>query len=140
MGVGLAALDRAIDHVALRGWWRRQSRQESQHQRQRRGQQRRWRRRWHQSRGLQLSGLRSRLQAEEQPAQPPEVGVRQGAAVPVSPLRLPSQAEDAHRPAHGAHAQREDLQAGDGLGRRGYYLSSTCVCEREYACVSVCAR
>jgi len=45
------------------------------------------------------------------PAQSPEVGVRQGAAVPVPVLRLPGQAEDAHWPAHGAHAQGE-VQAG----------------------------
>lgn len=65
--------------------------------------------------GLQLSGLRQGLQAQEQPAQSSEMGVRQGAAVPVSALRLSGKAEDAHRAAHGAHAQGEDLQAGARL-------------------------
>lgn len=71
-------------------------------------------------RGVQLSGLRQGLQAEEQPEEPPEVGVRQGAPVPVSPLRVQGEAEDAHRAAHGTDAQREDLQAGARL--RGWDL------------------
>jgi hypothetical protein len=54
--------------------------------------------------------------SQEQPEEPPEVGVRQGAPVPVSPLRLPGQAEDAHCPSHGAHAQGEDIQARARLG------------------------
>lgn len=53
---------------------------------------------------LQLPRLRPRLQAQVVAAQPPEVGVRQGAPVPVPLLRLQGQAEDAHRPPHGADA------------------------------------
>lgn len=45
------------------------------------------------------------------------MGVRQGAPVPVSPLRLQGEAEDAHRAAHGADAQGEDLQAGARIRR-----------------------
>lgn len=65
--------------------------------------------------GVQLSGVRQGVQAEEQPEEPSEVGMRQGATVPVSPLRLQGEAEDAHRAAHGTDAQREDLQAGARL-------------------------
>lgn len=60
---------------------------------------------------LHLPRLRPRLQAQVLAAQPPEVGVRQGAAVPVPLLRLPRQAEDAHRAPHGAHAPRGAPQA-----------------------------
>lgn len=55
---------------------------------------------------LHVPRLRPRLQAQVVAAQPPEVGVRQGAAVPVPLLRVPRQAEDAHRAPHGAHASR----------------------------------
>lgn len=65
-----------------------------------------------QSGGFQLSGLRQGLQAQEQPEEPSEMGVRQGTAVPVSPLRLQGEAEDAHRAAYGTDAQGADLQAG----------------------------
>lgn len=40
------------------------------------------------------------------------MGVRQGAPVSMSPLRLQGEAEDAYRAAHGANAQGEDLQTG----------------------------
>lgn len=40
------------------------------------------------------------------------MGVRQGASVSMSPLRLQGEAEDAYRAAYGANAQGEDLQAG----------------------------
>lgn len=60
---------------------------------------------------LQLPRLRPRLQAQVVAAQPPEVGVRQGAAVPVPVLRVPRQAEDAHRAPHGADAPRGAPQA-----------------------------
>lgn len=55
---------------------------------------------------LHVPRLRPRVQAQVLAAQPPEVGVRQGAAVPVPLLRVPRQAEDAHRAPHGAHAPR----------------------------------
>lgn len=87
VGGGLAAMERAVDHVAIRRGPRQGSRV-----------------RFVQPGGLQLSGLRQGLQAEEQPEEPPEVGVRQGASVPVSPLRLQGEAEDAHRAAYGANA------------------------------------
>jgi hypothetical protein len=57
---------------------------------------------------VRLPGLRQDLQAQEQPEEPPEVGVRQGAPVPVSLLLLSGQAEDARRPAHRARAQGQD--------------------------------
>lgn len=60
---------------------------------------------------LQLPRLRPPLQAQVVAAQPPEVGVRQGTAVPVPLLRVPRQAEDAHRAPHGAHAPRSAPQA-----------------------------
>lgn len=60
---------------------------------------------------LHLPRLRPRLQAQVLAPQPPEVGVRQGAPVPVPLLRLPRQAEDAHRAPHGAHAPRGAGQA-----------------------------
>lgn len=55
---------------------------------------------------LLVPGLRPRVQAQVVAAQPPEVGVRQGAAVPVPVLRVPRQAEDAHRAPHGTYAPR----------------------------------
>lgn len=61
---------------------------------------------------LHVPRLRPRLQAQVVAAQPPEVGVRQGAAVPVPLLRVPRQAEDAHRAPHGAHAPRGAHEAG----------------------------
>lgn len=61
--------------------------------------------------GLLVPRLRPRVQAQVVAAQPPEVGVRQGAAVPVPLLRVPRQAEDAHRAPHGAHAPRGARQA-----------------------------
>jgi len=87
VGGGLAAMERAVDHVAIR-----------------RGPRQRSRLRFVKSRGLQLSGLRQGLQAEEQPEESSEVGMWQGAPVPVSPLCLQSEAEDAHRAAYGANA------------------------------------
>lgn len=60
---------------------------------------------------LLVRRLRPRVQAQVVAAQPPEVGVRQGAAVPVPLLRVPRQAEDAHRAPHGAHAPRAARQA-----------------------------
>ncbi|KAH0553745.1 uncharacterized protein LOC123262922 [Cotesia glomerata] len=99
VGSSLAALECPFNNVAV---WRRPG-------------ERIRRKRDRKPGGVQLSGLRARLQAEEQPEEPPEVGVRKGASVPVSPLRLPRQAEDAHREAHGADAQGEDLQAGARL-------------------------
>lgn len=71
-------------------------------------------------RRLHLPGtrLRTRLQAEVVAAQPSEVGMRQGSAVPVPVLCLPSQAENAHRPAHGAHAQEQHGHAESRGGRR----------------------
>lgn len=57
------------------------------------------------------------------------MGVWQGAPVPVSPLRLPSQAEDAHCPSHGAHAQGETLQARVGLGRNWSKWDCADVCD-----------
>lgn len=65
--------------------------------------------------------LRPRVQTEVLAAQPPEVGVRQGAAVPVPLLRVPCQAEDAHRPPHGAHAPRgaHEARAVHQAGQRG---------------------
>lgn len=70
---------------------------------------------------LHVPRLRPRLQAQVLAAQPPEVGVRQGAAVPVPLLRVPRQAEDAHRAPHGAHAPRAAPQAGPlhQAGQRG---------------------
>lgn len=53
---------------------------------------------------LHVPRLRPRLQAQVLAAEPPEVGVRQGAPVPVPLLRVPRQAEDAHRAPHGADA------------------------------------
>lgn len=64
--------------------------------------------------GGRVPRLRAPLQAEEFAAQPPEVGVRQGAAVPVPVLQLQGQAEDARGQAHRAHASREaDQHGGD---------------------------
>lgn len=64
--------------------------------------------------GGRVPRLRTPLQAEEFAAQPPEVGVRQGSAVPVPVLQLPSQAEDARGQAHRAYAPREaDQHGGD---------------------------
>lgn len=40
------------------------------------------------------------------------MGVRQGAPVSMSSLRLQGEAEDAYRAAYGANAQGEDFQAG----------------------------
>lgn len=73
---------------------------------------------------LHVPRLRARVQAEVVAAQPPEVGVRQGAAVPVPVLRVPRQAEDAHRAAHGAHAPRGAHEAGPvhQAGQRGRLL------------------
>lgn len=96
MGSGLAAVERAVDHVAVRP---------------EPGQAVRLRLLLHAG-GLQLPHLRQGLQAEEQPEEPSKVGVRQGAPVQVSPLRLQGEAEDAHRAAHGADAQGAALQAG----------------------------
>lgn len=55
---------------------------------------------------LQLPRLRPHVQAQVLAAQPPEVGMRQRAPIPVSLLRVPRQAEDAHRPPHGEDAPR----------------------------------
>lgn len=70
---------------------------------------------------LHLPRLRPRLQAQVVAAQPPEVGVRQGAAVPVPLLRVPRQAEDAHSAPHGAHAPRgaHEARAVHQAGQRG---------------------
>ncbi|CAH4028936.1 unnamed protein product [Pieris brassicae] len=61
---------------------------------------------------LHLPGLRTRLQAQIVAAEPPEVGVREGAPVPVPLLRVPGQAKDAHSPPHGEDASRSDYEAG----------------------------
>lgn len=61
---------------------------------------------------LLVPRLRPRLQAQVLAQEPPEVGVRQGAPVPVPLLRVPRQAKDAHRAPHGAHAPRAAPQAG----------------------------
>jgi len=95
VGSGLAAMERAVDYVAVR----RGPGQGSGF-------------RFIQPGRFQLFGLRQGLQAEEQFEESSEMGMWQGTPVPVSPLRLQGEAEDAHRAAHGADAQREDLQAG----------------------------
>lgn len=61
---------------------------------------------------VRVSGLRPPVQAQVFVAQPPEVGVWQGASVPVPLLRLPRQAEDAHRSSHGENAPRPASQTG----------------------------
>lgn len=70
---------------------------------------------------LHVPRLRPRVQAQVVAAQPPEVGVRQGAAVPVPLLRVPRQAEDAHRAPHGADAPRgaHEARAVHQAGQRG---------------------
>lgn len=50
--------------------------------------------------GRRMSQVWSPLQAQELTTQPPEVGMREGATVPVPLLQLPSQAEDACSTAH----------------------------------------
>lgn len=60
---------------------------------------------------LLVPRLRPPLQAQVVAAEPPEVGVRQGAPVPVPLLRVPRQAEDAHRAPHGTDASRSAHEA-----------------------------
>jgi len=92
VGSGLAAMERTIDHVAVRC-----------------GPGQRSRFRFIQPRRFQLLGLRQGLQAEEQFKKSSEMGMWQGTPVPMSPLRLQGEAEDAYRATHGANAQRENL-------------------------------
>lgn len=70
---------------------------------------------------FRVSRLRQAVQAQVVAEEPPKVGMRQGAPVPVSVLRVPRQAEDAHRATHGAHAPRSPHEAGPvhQAGQRG---------------------
>lgn len=86
---------------------------------------------------LLVSRLRPRLQAQVFAEEPPEMGVRQGAAVPVPVLRLPRQAEDAHRAPHGAHAPRTSSQARTlhkaGQRRRLHAVNARTILVTEYS-------
>lgn len=62
--------------------------------------------------GRRVSKVWSPLQAQELTTQPPEVGVREGATVPVPLLQLPSEAEDACSSAHWAYASRKTWHLG----------------------------
>lgn len=61
-----------------------------------------------------MFAVRPPLQVEIFAAQPPEVGVWQGTAVPMPLLQLPGQTEDARRTPHRTHAPREIGPFGTG--------------------------
>jgi hypothetical protein len=56
--------------------------------------------------------VRPTLQTEKLPSEPSEMGVREGAPVPMPVLQLQGQTEDARRPSHREDAQGKARHAG----------------------------